>query len=401
MSLTVSEFNTKLKAILSSELRSAVTITGEISNIKQSGKHIYLTLKDSAASINVIFWNTCMANKHGDKVDITGRVEYYPRLGNINFIGDTIKTVGIGALCAEYSLIYNKYESMGYFNRKLPLPLLMNNIGIITSQQGAALYDFLRVLKTNEVSATIYIYDSIVQGPLCPASLVKGIKLFEQKDKYTVSPDNKSTPEIETTNIDLVILMRGGGSFEDLLGFSHPDVVEAIYASKLYIMSAVGHEIDNMLSDFVANCRAPTPSVAGELVAKRQQDLQHQFDSFATTIKHTAKQIRTELQNYKDSLERLSITLRDPLQMAALKLNQIEHSVQSSTRTHLDRLRQRLITLQDTLIVNDPTHIVKSGYILLLDTNNNIIKNLDCILNKELFMLHADGKHKIKLQLLE
>ena len=162
---TVTELNDAIKKAISIKFKKMlITVTGEISNIKNSGKHTFLTLKDDNTQINVAFWGSSLNNKNGDNVEISGSIELYAKTGNINLIGTTIKIIGIGSLHTEYERIRENYEKKGYFNNKKPLPTSVKRIGIVTSEGGAALQDLLYVLEKNEFSGDICIYDCRLEG---------------------------------------------------------------------------------------------------------------------------------------------------------------------------------------------------------------------------------------------
>ena len=176
----VTELNDYLKSIISAEFKCKdITVTGEISNPKLSGKHTYLTLKDRDSTLNVIFWGMRLDNVHGDKVDITGRLEYYTRFGAVNMIGKGIESKGIGSVHAEYEKNKKDYDKKGYFtDRRNPLPKKISRIGIVTAQTGAALQDFMYVLESGGFSGEVYVYDCSVQGVKCPTTVASGIKFF-------------------------------------------------------------------------------------------------------------------------------------------------------------------------------------------------------------------------------
>ena len=266
--LTVSELSNNIKYVLDNKFKNkTLKVIGEISGISIRGQNTWLKLKDNTTTLDVVFWRSCLSNRNGDNVEITGKVSYWSKSSQLKFVGEDIKQFGVGDLHQQYEDLKAKYEKAGYFNNRKPLPQSVKNIGVITSGAGAALHDFLYVLKKNNFSGNVYVYDCIVQGSKCPSSVAKGINFFNKQ--FTVNNLSDSEEEIDTDikhTIDLIVVTRGGGSLEDLMGFSHKKVIESIYKSKKYVISAVGHEVDNMLSDSVANYRAPTPSVAGEVV---------------------------------------------------------------------------------------------------------------------------------------
>ena len=472
-SYTVAELNNIIKKAINVEFKNkSVTVTGEVSNLKISGTHSYLTLKDDTNSISVVFWNSKLNNKHGDNVEIICKLNYYAKSGYINLIGSAIQIIGIGSLHAEYEKIKKDYEKKGYFNNKKDLPDSVKRVGIITSETGAALQDFLYVLKKNEFSGNVYIYDCIVQGDKCPGSVASGIKFFNspfylQKLNNNISQESKQnnkktgTPALMPKNlcssdemsedpfeilsyididkskthnkyddvneaearaeagaearteagadagagveveVDVIVVTRGGGSFEDLMGFSHPKVIEAIHRSKKYCISAVGHEVDSMLSDYVAQYRAPTPSLAGEAVCSvninKKRDLQ-QYEKEVLGIRHTALQ---ELFRFKNALKKLMDVTIDP----AKKLNSILGTILHTSTTHinskLSSYKLRLNQINQSLNNNNITKLLECGFIIMTDINGIIVKNVDNIFNKDVMLTHHTGRYKVKVTRIE
>jgi exodeoxyribonuclease VII large subunit len=437
-SYTVSEINDVIKKALQIEFKNKmVTVTGEISNVKSSGRHTYLTLKDDNTSIQVVFWSTQLDNEHGDNVEITGRIEHYIKNGNVNLIGNAIKIIGVGTLHAEYEKIKNNYDQKGYFNNRKPLPSSVKKIGIVTSEGGAALQDFIYVLEKNNFSGDVYVYDCIAQGTRCPASVAAGVKFFnssffvdDTNNKTTntiVKPKTTSSKKIKKHNssessdefdpfatsdkvkhkinrfindsdeieVDIVVVTRGGGSFEDLMGFSHPKVIDAIYNSKKYIISAVGHEIDNMLSDYVANYRAPTPSIAGEVVCSINDDNRKRL----TQLEHKTLELRhamlQELFRFKNNLKRLTSGIVDPTKKIENTLNNTFSRATSHIRERLVLYQHKIRYVREILSKNDVNKILEGGFIILTNSNGNILKNMEDVFNNNIIITHATGQYEV------
>lgn len=251
--ISVSELNRKISDTLNDIFDSNFDVSGEISNLKISNSHAYFVIKDESAAINAIIWKYTIKKlnfANGDKVTVNGKISLFNKTGNCNLIINSIKNAGIGDIYKKYVDIRNKYDALGYFGIKKQMPSVITNIGIITSIDGAALQDFLFLISKNDYIANIKIKNCQVQGINCPKSVAQCLELLDQM------------------NLDVIIIMRGGGSFEDLIGFSDPIVIEAIYKCKTFIISAIGHESDHMLSDYVADLRAPTPSISAEMLMR-------------------------------------------------------------------------------------------------------------------------------------
>ena len=437
-SYTVTELTDVIKRALHTEFRNhQITVTGEISNLKSSGKHTFLTLKDDTTQINVAFWGSTLDNHHGDNVEITGRIELYTKTGNINLIGTSIKMIGIGSVHTEYEKLKIEYGKKGFFNNKKPLPESIKKIGIVTSEGGAALKDLLYVLEQNEFAGDIYIYDCIVQGVRCPASVAAGIKFFnspfypvhddeqyldndDQQDNVSdksddpfaissiakskiknLNPINKKNTysnNDDETEVDCIIITRGGGSFEDLMGFSHPKVMEAIFASKKYTISAVGHEIDNMLSDDVANYRAPTPSIAGAVVSSVNFNNKKKLSQVETNVLKIKKDLLQTLCRYKKSLNKISTNVEDPTELLNNKLNDLMTKAKSHVRTKLSSYANRLKTIREIISSNDINMLLDNGFMMLTDTENRIVIDSEDLFDKDLVLIHASGRYTVTIQ---
>jgi exodeoxyribonuclease VII large subunit len=374
MAYTVSDINNLVKKALQKDFKNQIIVEGEISNLKVSGQHTYLNLKDASSSISVIFWNTKLTNKHGDNVSVSGKIDYYTKNGYTNIIGNAIKNIGIGDLHIEYEKLKNNYEKKGYFNNRKSLPGSVKKIGIITSDKGAALQDFLYVLNKNKFMGEVLIYDCIVQGPKCPISIVKGINHFNN------------------SNVELIIITRGGGSFEDLMGFSHPTVIEAIYNSDKYIISAVGHEVDNMLSDYVANYRAPTPSIAAEVVCSININDDKKiiyFEQVLTNIKNT---IVHSLYKYKHNIQQIKKNITDPTIQYDKYLDTITYKALSHVKNILSTYKAQLNKFKQNN--NDMNILLQDGY-NIITYKGRIVKNISEVFNKSVVLVDSSGSYNI------
>jgi len=428
---TVSQLTDVIKKALHIEFKNnKISVSGEISNLKISGKHTYLDLKDDQTQLNVVFWGTALDNKQGDHVEITGRIELYAKSGKINFIGSGIKNIGIGSLHTEYEKIKTEYEKKGYFNKKKSLPKSINKIGIITSANGAALKDFLYVLEQSQFAGYIYIYDCAVQGANCPQSVAQGIKFFNSpfypKSKQILDnnsndsdqtsdsgfdiSDNKSKKpknslisksnceipdDVSEVMVDCIIISRGGGSFEDLMGFSDPKILNAIYGSNKYTISAVGHEIDNMLSDYVANYRAPTPSIAGSVVCSVNYNNKKRLTHIETNINNVKKNIIQQLYKFKKILKKLDTMIFDPREQFNKKLNDLLICAKQHVKSLLTTYSHKLNKFKNIINSNDVTDLLNHGFIMLTDSKNRIIMDSKNIFDKKINLIHSSGNYEV------
>jgi exodeoxyribonuclease VII large subunit len=290
---TVSELTGRVRDLLAAAF-AGVWVEGEISNFRdaQSG-HLYFTLKDEKAQVKcVCFRTTAMRLKFrpedGLKVRVRGSVSVYEARGEYQIYVDNIEPVGLGALQLAFEQLKKRLEAEGLFaaERKKPLPMLPNRIGLITSPRGAAVRDVVRILRRRFHNVHLTVYPVRVQGEGAAAEIVKALKFFNQK-----------------TLVDVLILARGGGSMEDLWAFNEEIVARAIFASEIAVISGVGHETDFTIADFVADVRASTPSAAAELVVQTRRE----FDKHIADLRETlASLVRYRLLDLSKRVHELS-----------------------------------------------------------------------------------------------
>lgn len=255
--LSVSQLNNYIKKVMDNDfiLRNSY-VKGEISNFKiHSSGHIYFSLKDEYSKINCIMFKSYAENiismpKDGDNVILRGRVSVYSRDGLYQFYCEELEKEGIGNLFLEFEKLKKRLYKEGIFDEqhKKDIPLYARKIGIITSPTGAAIRDIINVTRRRNPTVELIIYPSLVQGDEASHQLIEGIKYFDNRN-----------------DVDLIILARGGGSLEELWAFNDENLAYAIYDCNKPIISAIGHETDFTISDFVSDMRAPTPSAAAEI----------------------------------------------------------------------------------------------------------------------------------------
>lgn len=376
---TVSQLSDHIAHMVDDKMPKDIKVTGELSSVKYSGKHVYTTIKDNKSSISCIFWNYLkFPYKDGDKVNIYGKITYYAKSGSLSFIGSKIELIGIGEIYKKYQDNYEKFKKLGYFNNKLDLPNTINTVGILTAKDGAALQDVLYVLKNNNFEGTVYVYNCVVQGEKCPKSITDGIKYFSKHHK----------------KIDVLLITRGGGSIEDLMGFSDESVVNAINKCKFYTISAIGHEVDNMLSDFVANYRAPTPSVAGEVIcekAKERLNFITDMDTYLSTHVEADKHYINVSMHKLLMLNEKIPDVDESIDRELENLRLIDEHYKNIIKSDINKYIGVLNKLHTKLIDNSHENILKRGYILLVNKNNKIINTENRLVNnKKLKMYLAD-----------
>ncbi len=241
-----------------------VYVEGELSNYRpaESG-HLYFTLKDASAQLRTVMWRTQarllrFRPENGMQIIARGRITIYDERGDLQFQAEYLEPKGAGALQVAFEQLKAKLAAEGLFDaaRKKPIPLLPLRIGLVTSPRGAAVQDILNVLRRRHESVNVLIYPVQVQGETAPSEVSAGIRYFNRRGQ-----------------VDVIIVARGGGSFEDLFAFNNEGLARVIANSAIPVISAVGHETDFTISDFVADLRAPTPSAAAELVVRSKREL--------------------------------------------------------------------------------------------------------------------------------
>ena len=284
---SISELNNLVRFSLEEQF-SKIWIEGEVSNlVTPASGHSYFSLKDSQAQLRCAFFSSYSRSlsfklENGMHVIAYGKISLYEARGDYQFIVETMEEAGDGKLQRAFELLKQKLSKAGLFNpdRKRPLPTLPKQIGIITSPSGAAIQDVLKLLKERFPLMPVIIYPSLVQGSAASENMIKMLKIANERQEC-----------------DILILTRGGGSLEDLWAFNDEALAYAIFESHIPVVSAVGHEIDFTIADFVADLRAPTPSAAAELVVKNKTDLQN----------HLLNQLGRLRQSYLTVLRTLTV----------------------------------------------------------------------------------------------
>ena len=390
---TVSEFNRKVKNYLedNSDLREFF-LEGELSGVTyyKSG-HLYFNLKDRDAQIKCVafkykFKRIAEDLKDGDSVKIFGDVGFYENRGDFQVLVRYIeKKNELGELFIKLEQLKKELGEAGYFDlkHKKPLPKYPKNIGVVTAYTGAALQDIIKTIKKRDNTINIYAYPAKVQGVGAEAEIIKGIKTLNKIDE-----------------IDLIIAGRGGGSIEDLWAFNDKNVALAFFNSKKTIISAVGHEIDNLLSDLTADTRAATPTQAVELSVPERVKILETLDDrkkyLNSVIKNQIEFLKKELENRKNSyyIKNFYRELENKNQELVDREERVKRAFQSKLneiKNSLDRRVHKVITL-------NPLETLKRGY-SVVTKNNEIIKSVKNIkIDDEIVIKVTDGiiKGKVK-----
>jgi exodeoxyribonuclease VII large subunit len=348
---TVTTLSEEIKNLLESHF-DFVWVEGEISNFRSplSG-HFYMVLKDENAQIRAVMFRPQtrylkFMPQDGMKVIVRGRVAIYEPRGEYQVILDYMEPLGVGALALAFEQLKKKLAAQGLFDEsiKKPLPFLPRRVAVITSPTGAAIRDFLKIIRRRFANLEIIVVPVKVQGEGAAAEMVDALNLVNRD-----------------LDVDVVVLTRGGGSLEDLWAFNEEQLALAIRASRVPVVSAVGHEIDVTISDLAADLRAPTPSAAAELLVVEKETLKQQIMQFQTRLQTGLK---TELAVLQEKLRFLSKGLRDPRKRLAdswLRLDEIESRLgRMMSFVIMDRKRS-LAAGERALILHSPLKIV-SGF---------------------------------------
>ena len=364
---SVSQITSLIKEILETSFRT-ITIEGEISNWRPSSSgHIYFTLKDNVSQIKAVIFRSAayklsFSPKDGDKVRCSGNVTVYAAQGNYQIVVSKMEPAGTGNILQMLEERKQKLAAEGLFDseKKRPLPLFPQTIGVVTSPTGAAIRDILNIAKRRNPKINIIVLPAIVPGDGAAQTI---IKMIEIANFYKLC--------------DILIVGRGGGSLEDLLPFSEENVVRAVSSSNIPVISAVGHEIDWALCDYAADFRAPTPSAAAEMAIPVLEDIKIELQDYKedlyNNINRIVKNTRLLIKSFNpDSLEIKFRNIQQPLlnRFENAKINLFEN-IQNKIKDY-----RNIISNSKTILENaSPQTILDRGYSMVTDKKGNIIRN--------------------------
>jgi exodeoxyribonuclease VII large subunit len=325
-----------------------LSVEGEISNCRPAASgHVYFTLKDGDAQLPVVLFRRQaqllgFKPRDGMAVEARGRISVYETRGQLQLIAETLRPRGEGALQLAFEQLKRRLRAEGLFDRpRRPLPPFPHCIGIVTSPHGAALHDIIQVIRRRHARLNLLVYPAVVQGPQCPSSVAAGIRWFNR------NPDR----------VDLILIARGGGSLEDLAGFNDEALARLIAASTLPIVSAIGHEVDHTIADFVADLRAPTPSAAAELITAAQHRIEDRVLSLERRVLRAGEfhllRLRRRLERL--SAEQVLARLRDSISLRQQKIDELQFRLRSAADRRLRNRLQRIAALEARLRQHDPT----------------------------------------------
>lgn len=350
-SISVSQLNNYIRKVVGAQdVLRRVCVFGEVSSFKYSGPHAYFTLKDADAAISCSCFNgrkTYNPTKEGESVLCVGSVDYYVKGGRLSLVVDTIQPVGAGKLHVMLEALKAKLAKEGLFavEHKKPIPPYCKRVCVVTSKTGAVIRDIVRTVRRVNDVLDIDVFDVRVQGEQAAAEMCRALQF------------------VDTLGYDCVILARGGGSFEDLMPFNDEQLARVIYAMNTPIISAVGHETDYSISDWVADARSATPTAAAALVAYDVGAIKAQIVRY---MEGAYNRLQGVVQGYSDRFAHLAGALSDK---SMLRLTRAEHAVRRETerlKVKCDNLmvikKQRLDTLMTALSAANPVKLLQNGY---------------------------------------
>ncbi len=388
--VTVSEITRRIKSVLETGF-SNVAVKGEISNFKRhSSGHFYFTLKDEGASLQAVMWrgrtlNLFFTPQDGMKVIARGSIAVYEVRGQYQIDVVQLQPLGVGELQLAFEKLKQKLAAEGLFDpaHKRALPPFPERIGIVTSPTGAALRDMINIISRRFPAVELILYPVRVQGSGAAEEIAQAIYDFNTYG-----------------NIDVLIVGRGGGSLEDLWAFNEEIVARAIFESGIPVISAVGHEIDFTIADFVADLRAPTPSAAAELVVRNRSELVEIVRNFCYTGREILRnKITTEKEKLRSLLASYSFNKPfDLLRQSSQRVDELDRSLARLMGHRFVLSRKHLLALQQRANALNPEAVLGRGYAMVMRDNEIISSAKNLQTGDAVKMKFHDGKVPAKVQ---
>ena len=386
---TVSQLNSYMKRLIEGqEVLGDIWVKGEISNFKEhySG-HLYITLKDDGGVLKAVMFKSAAASltfkpEDGMRVLARGRIGVYEQSGTYQLYINEMTPDGVGELYIAYEKLKKRLAEEGLFDeeKKKPIPKYPERVGVVTATTGAAVRDIINVITRRYPYCEIIIYPSLVQGAGAKENIVEAIEYFN-----------------ENNLCDTLIVGRGGGSIEDLWAFNEEEVARAIYASKIPVISAVGHETDFTIADFVADLRAPTPSAAAEIAVPSQVELSAAISGMESRMKTAELNYIKKLRLYGEKLKPKSPqSMIDDMRQ---RCDNMLHQAEKSFRLTAAEKRKIMSELCGKLDAMSPLAVLKRGYAIAEDEKNGIIKSIGDLPMGKIFRLTlSDGRVKCEVK---
>ncbi|MCI8358708.1 MAG: exodeoxyribonuclease VII large subunit [Lachnospiraceae bacterium] len=366
---TVGQVNAYIKNMFTQDfMLQSLSVKGEVSNCKyHSSGHIYFTLKDEKGTIACVMFSGNRAGlkfrmAEGQQVIVNGTVDVYERDGKYQMYAREIRQDGAGALYERFERLKTELEERGMFAKeyKQPIPKYISRLGVVTAQTGAAVRDIIQIASRRNPYVQIILYPAIVQGDMAVQSIVNGIHAMEHY------------------RVDTIIVGRGGGSIEDLWAFNEEAVAQAIFDCPIPVISAVGHETDTTIADFVADLRAPTPSAAAELAVYDIEQLQERMSEYAYTMQHLC---RNRISRYRNRLEHYRMQLRylspaNQIREKRTYMMKLEETLQGHMERTLSDKRHRLALYIEQMKGLSPLEKLNQGYAYAADGQGRTVNRI-------------------------
>ena len=368
---SVADLTRYIRQALESDYRlQDLWVMGEAFNVSRpSSGHLYFTIKDSEASLRCVMWRSEVADletlpRDGEAIEVHGHISVYEAGGQYQLYVDDIRPAGIGALFEEFLRLRDRLEQEGLFDpeRKRPLPAWPKRIGVVTSPTGAALRDVLNVLRRRYPLVEVILAPTPVQGGEAPSGIVSALSAL----------NTYSQP-------DLILLVRGGGSIEDLWAFNDEAVARAIFASESPVVSGVGHETDVIIADYVADVRAPTPSAAAEVATPDREILADELAEVRNALERAYQNQLQDLRHtYRDRLVRLRLASpRAQVANARQRVDEALHRMTAALRHQQALRRAAVLGLSQTLRAVGPSAVLARGYsVVTREKDGTVVRSI-------------------------
>ncbi len=382
---TVGQLNSYIKNMFTQDyFLQALFVKGEVSNCKyHSSGHIYFTLKDYKGTISCVMFagnrgGLSFRLAEGQQVIVGGTVDVYERDGKYQLYAKQIVLDGAGLLYEEYERLKRELEELGMFSSeyKRPIPKYIRTLGVVTADTGAAVRDIIQIAARRNPYVQIILYPAIVQGEAAVESIIRGVKA------------------LEAMKVDVMIVGRGGGSIEDLWAFNERAVAQAVFDCSVPIISAVGHETDTTIIDYVSDLRAPTPSAAAELAVTDLKEIDNRFAEYGSALQSCLERVlgdkKKQCKGYELQLKYLSPESR--IRERKMRGMQLEERMQERMRAQLDKKRHELALYIEKLKGLSPLEKLNSGFSYVEDSSGKNIRSVSqASVGQELIIRMKDG----------
>lgn len=388
---TVKQVNLYIKNMFTQDfMLNRIYVKGEVSNCKyHTSGHIYFSLKDESGTIACIMFASARSGlsfrmREGQKVVVLGSVNVYERDGKYQLYASEIILEGAGLLYEKFEALKQELEEMGMFAEeyKQPIPKLVKTVGIVTAPTGAAVRDIIQIASRRNPYVQLILYPALVQGEGAADSIVRGIRMLEKQ------------------NVDVMIVGRGGGSIEDLWAFNEEKVARAIFECRVPVISAVGHETDTLISDYVADLRAPTPSAAAELAVYDYRQVSEQMEAFLSRMR---RQMRLKTTLERRRLEQLELRLKHTHPQQKLNENrqrllELENRLRDRMQLLLEENKYRLAIYTEQIDGLSPLKKLSQGYSYTELADGENVRSVKQVKDgQEISVYVTDGKIKARI----